>query len=136
MKHFAVSLFAIILTGCGLFGGNVYDDVNIDSTRKAIVVANAELRATNLLLKEVIQSRAISKEQAQKALDGLQKTQDYLQQALNAVDIAGDIVQGQDLLDSAIMSLDIVLEILAPAVEPPEASNDGTITIYDLRSVA
>jgi len=124
MRYFIVSLLAIVLSGCGTFGGNPYSDVSIDSTRKAIVVANAEVRGANLLLKEVIRSRLISQVQAQQVLDALQAAKDRLQDALNAVDLTGDPVQGQDYLDTALRSLDFVLQILAPLVAPapPSAS--------------
>jgi len=123
MRTILVSLVTILsLSGCGIFGGNQYSEVDIDSARKSIVVANAEVRAANLLLQEVIKSRSVSSGDAQKALDGLQNAKNSLQLALNAVDLAGDPVEGQDHLDAAIRSLDIVLAILAPLVAPPQAS--------------
>ncbi len=119
MRYFTVSLLIIMLSGCGMLGGNPYSDVDIDSTRKAIIVANAEVRGANLLLKEVIRSRQISQVQAQRSLDALQTAKDGLQYALNAVDLSGDPAQGQDHLDTALRSLDLVLQILAPLVAPP-----------------
>lgn len=123
-RYFTVSLLALMLSGCGTFGGNPYSDVDIDSVRKAIIVANAEVRGANLLLKEVIQSRLISQVQAQRSLDALQTAKDGLQNALNAVDLSGDPLLGQDHLDTALRSLDLVLQILAPLVAPapPSAS--------------
>lgn len=127
MKHL-VSLVAVaLLSGCAVFGdGNPYERVDIDTVRKGILVANAELRGANLLLKEVIRSRTISAEDAQRALDELKKTRTTLQLALNAVDLAGDPVEGQSHLDSAILSLDIVLAILAPAAAPPPQAGVAT----------
>jgi len=124
MKYLVVSLLAVFsVTGCGVFGGsNPYENVDIDTVRKGILVANAELRGANLLLKEVIRSRSISSDDAQRALDGLRDARTTLQDALTAVDISGDPLEGQDRLDSAIRSLDLVLSILAPAAPPPQAS--------------
>lgn len=129
MKLLMGLLMVFSLTGCGLFGGgNPYSevdvDVDVDSTRKAILVANAEVRAANLLLQDVVRSRSISSNDAQKALNGLQDAKNSLQLALNAVDIAGDPVEGQDRLNTAIISIDLVLAILAPLVADPQASSD------------
>lgn len=123
MRYFTVSLLAIVLSGCGTFGGNSYSDVDIDSTRKAIVVANAELRGLNYLLREVIRSRAISSVQAQQAHDALQASQNRLQDALDAVDLTGDPALGQGHLDTALRSLDFVLQMLAPLFAPPPTTS-------------
>lgn len=122
MKSALLGLVLVLVSGCGIFGGNSpYEGVNIDTTRKAILVANAELRAANLLLQEVIKSRSISGDDARRALDGLQDVHKTLQAALNAVDLFGDPIEAQGHLDSAIVSLDLVLAILAPSIAPPQA---------------
>ena len=94
-----VLLLAITLQGCNSLG---YGDVDIDTTRKAIVAANAEIRGANLLLQDLIQRRAISQAQAQSAKDALQQAKDGLQIALNAVDV-GRVRAALDSADDVVI---------------------------------
>ena len=90
---------------------------NVDTTRKAIVVANAEVRAANLLLQDLITRRAISATDATRALDSLQTAKDQLQTALNAVDVAGDPATAASNLQRANVALSLAINLLAPLVE-------------------
>ena len=98
--------------GCTSMG---YTDV--DTTRKAILVANAEVRAGNLLLQDLVEREAIGKSDAEKALKSLQDAHNHLQTALSAVDDAGDPVTAQNNLDRAKIALNLVVTLLAPMVE-------------------
>ena len=107
-------LLAIGLQGCTAMG---YGDVDIDTTRKAIVVSVAEVRGANLLLQDLIQRRAITSAQAQTAKDSLQDAADGLQVALNLVNLSGDPVTANTHLERARISISVALSLLAPLVE-------------------
>lgn len=105
------------LAGCAL-----YEDVPIDDTRDAILVANAELRGANFLLQDVIRSGAISQADAQQAKDHLSDVHEGLAQALVAVDLHGDVVDAENRLDQALVALDLALALLAQYTAPPQAA--------------
>jgi len=107
-----MAMLAITLQGCETLG---YEGV--DTSRKAIVVAIAEVRAQNLLVQDLVQRRAISRDQAQSALNTLTEALDYAQTALSAVDISGDPVTAGTNLQRANTSLSIAIGLLAPFVE-------------------
>ena len=115
-RHFIYVLFlwASLLgaAGCSTLG---YE--NVDTTRKAILVANAELRAANLLLGDLIDRRAISSFAAEDAHEELQAAHDHLQTALSAIDSAGDPVTAGSNLERAKTAISVVMAILAPLVE-------------------
>lgn len=98
--------------GCTSMG---YTDV--DTTRKAILVANAEVRAGNLLLQDLVNRQVIGKDDAEKALKSLQDAKNHLQTALSAVDDAGDPVLAGTNLDRANIALSLAVTLLAPMVE-------------------
>ena len=110
--YFAFILsFIMGVTACSTLG---YE--NVDTTRKAIVVANAEIRAANLLLQDLIGRRAIGREPATRALNDLRTAHNHLQTALSAIDAAGDPVLANTSLNRARLSLSIALNLLAPLV--------------------
>lgn len=115
-RSFVLALFMILamagLQSCASMG---YED--IDTTRKAIIVGTAEVRAANLLLQDLVARRAISKKDADRALQSLQTAHNNLQSALNAVDISGDPVLAGSNLERANISISIALSFLAPLVE-------------------
>ncbi len=90
---------------------------NVDTTRKAIVVGVAEVRAANLLLQDLIDRRAISRSDADAALRNLQSAKNQLQTALSAVDVAGDPVTANKGLERAKVTLSVAMALLAPLVE-------------------
>ncbi len=98
--------------GCTSLG---YTDV--DTTRKAILVANAEVRAANMLLQDLINRGAIGRTQADSALRSLNSALAQLQTALTAIDAAGDPVLAENNLERAKVSLSVVMAMLAPFVE-------------------
>lgn len=108
----AIFLALFVLQGCATLG---YE--NVDTTRKAIVVATAEVRAANLLLQDLIARRAISSSQATQALASLQQAKDHLQTALSAVDVAGDPATAGTRLQQANAALSVAINLLAPLVE-------------------
>lgn len=103
------------LSGCATLG---YDDIQIDDTKDAILVANAEIRGANFLLQDLIRREAISKADAQTAKDHLDDAHDVLNEALAAVDLHGDLFTAEDKLDAAIWALDVALRLLAPHAAP------------------
>lgn len=105
-------LASMLLVGCSTLG---YE--NVDTTRKAIVVANAEIAAANSLLQDLIGRRAISREHAERAHNTLQSAHNSLQTALDAIDVAGDPVTAANHLERANMALSIAINLLAPLVE-------------------
>lgn len=90
---------------------------NVDTTRKTILVANAEVRAANLLLQDLVQRRAISQSDAAVALNSLQTAKNHLQTALSAIDTAGDPVTAGSSLNRAKVSISVAMALLAPLVE-------------------
>lgn len=107
-----IGLALVTLQACETLG---YEGV--DTSRKAIVVAIAEVRAQNLLVQDLIQRRAISRDQAQSALNTLTEALNYAQTALNAVDVSGDPLAAGTNLQKANTSLSIAIGLLAPFVE-------------------
>ena len=86
---------------------------NVDTTRKGIAVANAELRGANLLLQDLVRRNAISRGDAQSALDGLREVHTSLQTALNLVTVGGDPVTAQSHLQRANATLTIAIQLLS-----------------------
>ena len=111
---FVLFLLASFLgaAGCSTLG---YE--NVDTTRKAILVANAEVRAANLLLQDLVQRRAVSQADAATALNSLQTAKNHLETALSAVDAAGDPVTAGNSLNRAKVSISVAMALLAPLVE-------------------
>lgn len=105
--------FVMGIVACSAFPG--YE--NVDTTRKAIVVANGEIAAWNSLLQDLIERRAISREHAERAHDALQVAKNHLQTALSAVDVAGDPVTATNSLDRANLAISVAIGLLAPLVE-------------------
>ena len=103
-----LALFVVNIQGCATLG---YE--NVDTTRKAIVVANAEVRAANLLLQDLIRRDVITDADAQTALDSLRTAHGQLQTALDAVSLAGDAAAGRTGLDRANTALSIVITLLS-----------------------
>ena len=111
-------LTVIAVAALGLFQAcSTLGYENIDTTRKAIVVATAEVRAANLLLQDLIERQAIGRAQADRALSSLQQAKNYLQTALNAVDLTGDPATAGNNLQRATVALSVAINLLAPLVE-------------------
>ena len=102
---------AFLLQSCSTVG---YE--NVDTSRKAIVVATAEVRAANLLLQDLIQRNAVSDSDARTALTQLTVAKDNLQTALNAIDLAGDPATAATGLQRANVAISVALNLLAPLV--------------------
>jgi len=136
LQHFTIGLFmGLVLTTMGCTS-NPYSGVTIDSTNKALAVATAELRASNLLLQEVIQSRLINRAQAQQIKDQLQEGLNVVSASAAAVALSGDPADGQDGLDRATRAIDFALAILAPLVAqlPPQSRFELQRDIHELYS--
>ena len=86
---------------------------NVDTTRKAILVATAETRAANLLLQDLIQRNAIDNNSAREALSALQAAMASLQTGLNAIDTGGDPLTAESTLARANVSINIALILLS-----------------------
>lgn len=97
------------LAGCETIGG--YD--NVDTTRKAVLVADAEIRGANLLLQDLIRRGAIDTDSARDALTALRDAHSANQTALDAVSLAGDPVTAGSNLERANRALTVALTLLA-----------------------
>ena len=127
MKALSIVLIFLgfFLTGCQ---SNPYDQVKIDTIREGIVVANAEVRAGNALLQELIKNRSLTdKAVAQDALDKIKEVHAGLATATTAVE-AGNISEGQDELEKATNIIDAVLLLLSPYLEQPAS---GGVTHHE-----
>lgn len=116
-KKFTTLIFLslFVLQGCTTLG---YE--NVDTTRKAIVVANAELRAANLLLQDMIVKRQVNREQAETALASLQDTHNFLQNAADSLALSNDPQIADSNLQRATSTLSLVISLLAPFAGEPE----------------
>ena len=109
---FFAAFLLLNLSACSTLG---YD--NVDTSRKAILVATAEVRAVNLLLQDLIKRDAISDDDATNALNQLIIAKDQLQNALNAVDLAGDPATAESSMQRANLAISVALNLLAPLME-------------------
>lgn len=92
---------------------------NVDTTRKAILVATAEVRAANLLLQDLIRRNAISNNDAQNTLSNLRAATGNLQTALSAIDAAGDPALARSNLNRANVAITLALTLLSQFTEEP-----------------
>lgn len=109
-----VMYLLIAMQGCTALG---YGEVDIDTTRKAIVAANAEIRGANMLLQDLVTRRAIDRDDAQRALSALQEGKNHLSTALRAVDVSGDPATAANRLELANTAISVALSLLGPLVE-------------------
>ncbi len=105
------------LPGCGTFG---YGGVDIDTARKAAVVANAEVRGGYLLLESLVENRAINSTQARQAQQHLDTANDAIKATFRAVQAGGDPSQADNLMSTANTALDLALALLGEFAAPPE----------------
>ena len=106
--------FLALPAGCALYG-----DTNIDTARKAAVVADAEIRAGYLLLESLIVGRTIDAEAARKVKNALDDARAGVRLTYNAVR-SGDAVGGDDLLTRALGALEIAMTIMGEIEQPPD----------------
>lgn len=110
-----VLAFGIVnIQGCSTIG---YE--NADTTRKAIVVANAEIRAANLLLQDLVTRNAISDASAISALNSLRDAHATLQAALDALVLSGDPAAAESALERVNSSLSLVILLLSTYTGDP-----------------
>lgn len=102
---------SFLLQSCSTLG---YE--NVDTLNKAIIVANAELRAANLLLQDMIVKRQVNRAQAENALAFLQDTHNFLQNA----SLSNDPMIAESNLQRATGTLSLVISLLAPFAGEPE----------------
>ena len=105
---------AVGLPGCGTLGG--YD---IDTARKAAVVANGEIRSGYLLLESLVESRAINSTDARRAQSSLDDARSAIRASFTAIQTAGDPSQAESNTERALVALDVAMGILAGYVEQP-----------------
>ena len=115
--HYIAYLLAMLMMVLSAQSCTTLGYTDVDTTRKAILVANAEIRAGNLLLQDLIGRRAITKADADVALNSLQTAKNHLDTALSAIDSAGDPVLAGSSLDRAKVSLNVAIALFAPLVE-------------------
>lgn len=92
---------------------------NVDTARKSILVANAEIRGANLLLQDLARRDVISAEDAQAALQSLREAHGTLQTALSALDVGGDPVTAQSGIERANRAITLALTILSSYTGEP-----------------
>jgi hypothetical protein len=109
-----LAVLSFTLQGCATAG---YE--NVDTTRKAILVATAETRGANLLLQDLVTRNAIDDDSAREALAALRSAAASLQTALNAVDVAGDPLTAETTLARANQSINIALILLSQFTGEP-----------------
>lgn len=103
---------ALFAQGCSSLG---YE--NVDTTRKAILVANAEVRAANLLLQDLIQTEQIGREDAARALGSLQNAKNQLETANDLLNLVGDPAGATSSLERARVALNLAITLLSTMVE-------------------
>lgn len=108
---FFAAFLLLNLSACSTIG---YEKV--DTSRKAIIVGVAEVRAANLLLQDLIKRDAISDDDARNALNQLIIAKDQLQTALSAIDLAGDPATAATNIQRANIAMTIAINLLAPLV--------------------
>jgi hypothetical protein len=123
-KHFSfltgfllLLLLAITLPACSVLG---YGDTNIDTVRKAAIVADAEIRAGYLLLESLIANRTIDADSARSVKDKLDDARNGVRVTFSVVRAGGDPVAGDDLLTRALNALEIAMTIMAEIEQPPD----------------
>ena len=111
---FAAAL-AVGLPGCGTLGGH-----DIDTARKAAVVANGEIRSGYLLLESLVESRAIDSQTARRAQSSLDDARSAIRASFTAVQVAGDPSQAESSTERALQALDVAMNNLSGYVAAPE----------------
>jgi len=101
-------LSTFVIPACSSLG---YE--NVDTTRKAIIVANAEIREANLLLQDLVIRNVITDASAVTALNALREAHAGLQTALAALIAGGDPAAAQSTLDRVNRSLSLVILLLS-----------------------
>lgn len=111
---FCLGFYAVLgLAGCATYG-------DIDTARKAAVVANAEVRGGYLLLEELVQNRAVSAAQAREIQSTLDDANEAVKSAFRAVQAGGDPTQAATSLERANAILDVALSLLGQYAGPPD----------------
>ncbi len=119
-KNYLPSIIVLLWTAflfAGLSACSTLGYENVDTSRKAIIVGVAEVRAANLLLQDLIKRNAISDDDAKNVLSQLIIAKDQLQTALSAIDFAGDPATAATNIQRANMAMTIAINLLAPLVE-------------------
>ena len=116
-KNFLPSLVVIIwaaFLSAGLSACSTLGYENVDTSRKAILVATAEVRGANLLLQDLITRNVIDNDDARSALNELMIAKDQLQTALNVIELAGDPATAATNIQRANLAISVALNLLAP----------------------
>lgn len=109
-----LAFFIVNIQACGTLG---YE--NVDTTRKAIVVANAEIRAANLLLQDLVRRDAITDASAMSALGSLRTAHESLQTALDLLTLSGDPAAAETALERANNTLSLAILLLSTYTGEP-----------------
>lgn len=109
-----LALFIVNIQGCATAG---YE--NVDTTRKAIVVANAEIRDANLLLQELVKNDSINDRDALKALIFLRDAHAALETAQDALALQGDVRAAESGLQRANVVLNLAIALLSTSTGEP-----------------
>ncbi len=110
----ALAIGIVSIPSCSTLG---YE--NVDTTHKPIVVANAEIRAANLLLQDLIRRDAITDDAARSALNTLRTAHGHLQTALDALALSNDPAAAQTALERANVALSLSITLLSTFTGEP-----------------
>ena len=113
VSFFTLMLMLGLIVGSSLQGCATAGYENVDTTRKAILVATAETRAANMLLQDLIQRNVIDDNSAREALSALRASMASLQTGLNAIDVSNDPITAESTLARANASLNLALILLS-----------------------
>lgn len=118
-RNFYIAAFMALLAMTTIQACSTLDYENVDTTRKAIVVANAEIRGANLLLQDLVTRNAISDNSARIALNKLREAHEALQGAHAAIMLSGDPLAGQSGLERANTALSLAITLLSSFTGDP-----------------
>lgn len=113
VAFFLCALFATAIASCSMSCSTTPGYNNVDTTRKALLVATAEIRGANLLLRDLAQRNVIDNESAREAHAALQTALDTVKEGLTAIDVAGDPLTAETKLQAANASITIALTLLS-----------------------
>jgi len=111
-------IFLSLLTGLALQGCATQGYENVDTVRKAIFVADAEIRGANLLLRDLVERHVIDTDRANKALQSLRDAHSANQLALDAITLSGDPATAGSHLERVNSALTLALALISTHSDP------------------
>lgn len=113
---FGFLLAVLFVGGCSALPG--YGDTKIDTARKAVVQASAEVRAGYLLLDNLIDNRTIDAATARSAKDRLDQANAGVNTVFMQIQRNGDPSQIGDSLEATLVAIDVAMGLLGQYTSP------------------